>query len=69
MILAVVLTVSFATPAFAGSPEPKPLPEQGWLGVVWAQGRINHYIGESIYVLDILLRLGTPVKYEIGKWK
>lgn len=78
LILAVILTMTFATPAFAGGP-PENNPGlttfgPGWYGLVLGAmlGISNNWVpgvGNGMYVIFDLIKSGPPVKYAYGQWK
>ena len=84
LLLSVILTMTFTTPAFAGPPEDNPgltYPDgPGWYGLVlgaWL-GIAQHWIpgtGMGMYTIFTLTDAlsdedgGPPVKWQRGHWK
>jgi len=78
LILAVVLTLTLATPAFAGGP-PENNPGlktygPGWYGLVLGAmlGISNNWVpgvGNGMYVICHLVESGPPVKWARGHWE
>lgn len=79
LLLSVILTMTLATPAFAGPPEDNPgltYPDgPGWYGLVRGAmvGISNNWVpgvGHGMYVISNYLAVsGPPVKYARGHWK
>ena len=78
LILVVVLSLTFATPAFAGGPpENHPGLEAGsgpgWYGLCWAMVCIYQNwvpgVGMGMYTMFHLTEEGPPVKWARGHWK
>ena len=78
LLLSVILTMTLATPAFAGGPpENNPGLETdgpGWLGLVLGAmlGISNNWVpgvGMGMYTIDALVLSGPPVKWQCGQWK
>ena len=80
LLLSVILTMTLATPAFAGGPpENNPGLEEevgpGWYGLVLGAmlGIYNNWVpgvGMGMYTIDALVKFpGPPVKWQRGHWK
>ena len=78
LVLTIFLTMTFATPAFAGGPpENNPGLETdgpGWCGLVFGAmlGICQHWVpgvGMGMYTIDALVFSGPPVKWQWGQWK
>lgn len=78
LLLGVILTATFATPAFAGGP-PENNPGlatfgPGWYGLVLGAmpGIVQHWVpgvGMGMYTIFDLIDEGPPVKWQCGHWK
>ena len=77
LLLSVILTITFALPAFAAPPENNPgldTHEPGWYGLVggamlgiyknWVPG-----VGMGMYTIWELITSGPPVKWQKGQWE
>ena len=79
LLLSVILTITFALPAFAAPPENNPgldTYEPGWYGLVrgaWRGISINWVpgVGMGMYTIYDLTdtESGPPVKWQKGQWE